>query len=260
MHFYFRRCLARKKALRWLQTPEAVLHLLLPFLLACVEEPTPADSSQGGESPSLCAWGELRSEDRIPVHGYLYEVSSGTGLEGATVTPCAEPGPVTRTDSTGKWVLSLPDLSWVVVDQRVDALVPNRCIFDPTIEGTAARPFRIGMASFSLDDFPMKDLGLLPKEGKTWIDIDALDLETGDDLPGTTIDISASYEAAVGYTDEAGFFFSNKTSVGYDVIFANVEPVPFDIVASHPDKTTCLVPPTMRGEGNDMLNISVYCY
>lgn len=222
--------------------------------------PTPADSLPVEDLSSLCPWGESRSEDRIPVHGYLYEVNSSIGLEGATVTPCAESSPVTSTDSTGKWVLSLPDRSWVVVDQRVDALVPNRCVFDPTIEGTAARPFRIGMASFSLDNFPMKDLGLLPQEGKTWIDIDALDLETGDDLPGTTIDISAPYEAAVGYTDETGFFFSNETTVGYDVIFANVEPVSFDIVASHPEKSTCLVPPTMRGEGNDMLNISVYCY
>ncbi|HND28456.1 MAG TPA: hypothetical protein PKY30_00190 [Myxococcota bacterium] len=236
-----------------------MLYVLL--LQACVEqEPDSSDSSPVEESPSLCPWGEARSENRIPVHGYLYEVSSGAGLEGVTVTPCAESSPVTQTDSAGKWVLSLPDLSWVAVDQRIEGLVPNRCVFDPTIEGTVERPFRIGMASFSLENFPMKDLDLFPVEGKTWIDIDALDLETGDDLPGTTIEISAPYEAAVGYTEETGFFFSNQTTVGYDVIFANVEPVPFDIVASHPDKTTCLVPPTMRGEGNDMLNISVYCY
>lgn len=236
-----------------------MLYVLL--LQACVEqEPDSSDSSPVEESPSLCPWGEARSGNRIPVHGYLYEVSSGAGLEGATITPCAESSPVTQTDSTGKWVLSLPDASWVAVDQRIEGLVPNRCVFDPTIEGTVERPFRIGMASFSLENFPMKDLDLFPVEGKTWIDIDALDLETGDDLPGTTIEISAPYEAAVGYTEETGFFFSNQTTVGYDVIFANVEPVPFDIVASHPDKTTCLVPPTMRGEGNDMLNISVYCY
>lgn len=181
------------------------------------------------------------------------------GLPGATVTPCEEEQPSVLTDADGMWTLDLPDLDWVVVDQRLDTYVPNRCVFDPTIEGTVERPFRIGMSGFDLDSFPMASLGLMPKEGYTWVDVDALDIETGDDLLGTTIEISAQYEAAIGQEADGTFIFSNQTAPGYDVIFANVRPEPFTITAHHPDRSECLVPPVTQGEGDDQLNISVYC-
>ncbi len=208
----------------------------------------------------LCPWGEERGTDPIAVQGFLYASEDGAPLGGAKVSACREPNEGTLSNGEGNWSLSLPDRGFVVVDQTLDGRVPNRCVFDPRVEGTEQDPYRIGMGTFDTAEFPIAALGIYPVEGLSWVDVDALDLATGRDLPGTSIDITAPYEAAVSQEADGTFVLSNTTTEQFDVIFANVERVPFEVRASHPDKEGCIVPPKMVGEGTDQLNLSVYCY
>ncbi|MFN7146450.1 MAG: hypothetical protein ACK4YP_21935 [Myxococcota bacterium] len=208
----------------------------------------------------LCPFGAARSDGTRDVHGYLYGDGDTDPLAGATVTACGTSSPSVVTDASGAWTLPLEDREWVVVEQVYAGRVPNRCVFDPAVEGAdGAPPYRIGMGSFDVEDFPMAHLGILPEEGATWVDVDALDDVTGQDLAGATIDITAPYDAAVTQDLDGAFVLGNVTNGVYDILFANVPPVPFDIVVTHPDKTVCRVPGTIVGAGNDQLNLSVYC-
>ncbi|MDP2310218.1 MAG: hypothetical protein Q8P18_29650 [Pseudomonadota bacterium] len=233
----------------------------LLVLLACVTTDPGLLDDTGPDTPDpahLCPNGAPRSSAKRDVHGFVYGDGETNPLEGVSVTPCGEPSPVGMSDAAGSWVVSMDDLEWVVIEQVHDERVPNRCVFDPVIEG-GDPPYRIGMGGWDTENFPMEHLGITPEPGTTWVDVDALDDLTGLDLAGATIDITAPYEAAVTQDPDGTFIQSNVTNGIYDILFANVALVPFDIVVTHPDKPECRVPGTMVGRGNDQLNMSVYC-
>lgn len=215
--------------------------------------------SANADTAARCPWGEARSESTKSVFGFIYDGAPERPLASVAMTACETTQPVALSDSAGQWELALPDAEWVVVDQRLDPFVPNRCVFDPAVEGSAEHPFRIGMGKFEGDDFPMAHLGILPEPDKSWVDVDALDDLLGNDLAGATIDITAPYDAAITQDLDGNFILSNVTNGEFDILFANVELVPFEIIVSHPDKPTCRVPGPMVGVGNDQLNLSVYC-
>ena len=211
------------------------------------------------EAAALCPTGTRRSQGERDILGFVYGGEGDVGLEGVRVSPCGASDPVALSDSEGNWSLSVDDREWITIDQTHDEFVPNHCVFDPSVEGIENFPYRIGMGGWDTENFPMAFLGVEPEPGLSWVDVDALDDGTGYDLAGATIDITAPYEAAITQDLDGNFMLGNVTNGVYDILFANVSLVPFEVVVSHPEKPTCRIPSAMLGRGNDQLNLSVYC-
>ncbi len=240
----------------------ALIAVFWGSLVACARSAYDTGSDDSGvdiDPALLCPSGIARSEEQREILGLVYGGEGDAPLEGVGVTLCGASAPVATSDVAGNWRLSVEDREWVAIDQALDGFVPNRCVFDPVTEGSENFPYRIGMGGWDTENFPMAFLGVEPVPGLSWVDVDALDDLTGHDLAGATIDITAPYEAAITQDLDGTFVFGNVTNGVYDILFANVELEPFEVIVSHPEKPTCRIPSAILGRGNDQLNLSVYC-
>lgn len=241
--------------------------MLLLMALGCADTPGAAPAAGDADDTGTafvpvdapCPATTPRSDGTITVRGELTADPGRQPAPGARIHPCGADAPSTTSRDDGTWALDLPDHDWVAVDMERDDLIPGRNVFDPMLEGVEQNPYRIKMGGTSIEDFPMEHLGVLPRPGKTWLDVDALDGTTGIDLAGVTIDITAPYDLAITQDLDGTFVEGNVGNGAYDILFANVDPVEFDILVTHPDGWTCRVPGPLGGRGNDQLNVSVYC-
>lgn len=248
------------------------------WLLACGDKTEDTSQSKADvvvDAAEYCLPLEV-NEERI-IYGHVGDLNSGNeeiptgaesiGIPNVTVTSCIN-GTEMTTDQDGKFALSVPDQTFVLLEVKHPDYVPARWIVGPWHDGESPEVGAVYSNTIlrpEFVEFVYSEVGMQWDTSKTMVVVDVVNPtihsdETGSDLIGAVVELSAEVGKYVVVDDVTREFKEgNVISQNSDVIMLNVEPGPFEIRVNTPDGSVCMKPDHISAKAGELLHVSLYC-